>query len=210
MALPTSRSTTYAALSQVKSADLNGIQDAIIAINNFLTAVAQGTYTDLTLVANKHVTVSGTGAHKRGVRVRKIPIISGQQTSGTAMTLNGANTDTHDAVQTSATNNKYKIPITVEEGERITLVTMRAQTLNAGDTSAMKVFKSDATGGTPTTTQLGTTGTTSAPPSTVTLSSGALTETVGATAITYYVEITCSAFNTGTVFYGLEVTTDIP
>lgn len=39
MALPTSRNTTYAALSQVKGADLNDIQDQIITLDGRATAV---------------------------------------------------------------------------------------------------------------------------------------------------------------------------
>lgn len=68
MALPTSRNTTYAPLSQVQSADLNDLQDKIVALNNLVTATAQAIWTGITLAANQHLTLSGTGKLKHGTQ----------------------------------------------------------------------------------------------------------------------------------------------
>jgi hypothetical protein len=66
MTLPTSRNRTYAPHSQLFSADLNDLQDKIIALNNLITATAQAVWTGITLAANQSFTVSGTGKYKRG------------------------------------------------------------------------------------------------------------------------------------------------
>lgn len=70
MALPTSRNTTYAALSQVKSVDLNAIQDAIVehkrpsvprSMSPYGGMVTAGTWT----FSANHITSGGAGAEFR-------------------------------------------------------------------------------------------------------------------------------------------------
>lgn len=164
--------------------------------------------TTVTMGANQHVIVSGTGAHKRGTRMRHIPLLAGFQLSGTAMTF-GA---TDDAAGSTATNNVFRIPILVDEGERITLVQSRVQVNAGANTIVLKIYKDDQTGATPSRSQLGSTATSVGSGATLeTLTSGALTEQVGSTFIQYFAEYTVTAFaGAGSNMFGIYVTTDIP
>ena len=141
--------------------------------------------------------------NKSGAKTRHIPAAAGVQVAGTAMTWETAD----DAIKTTATNNVFRIPITVNEGERILEVKAKVQTTAAGDTVTMSTLKrTDYTSGAGTTASLGSTSTTSAPPSVVTLSTGGIAnEDVPSGFVQYWVEFTCGAFSSGTRISGLVV-----
>lgn len=71
--------------TQIKSANDNGTWAALVALYDLLTGQAQSIFTavliavDLTLSANKHVTVSGTGLFKHGTKVLSVPAQNGAQ-----------------------------------------------------------------------------------------------------------------------------------
>lgn len=144
MSLPASRNTTYAALAQVDSADLNALQDMIIAIGKLLSAQAQVVFpavtlaglltanAGVTLAANQHVTVSGTGDFKHGDRVLIIP--------GSAANSNGSttyNTTTGAINSTGAATIFFQIPLRV--GDRIKSVTYSMQGDGAADVTSVDV-----------------------------------------------------------------------
>lgn len=81
--IPYRRPRTYAAGSQVKSVDLNGNFDAWKALYALLTGQAQSVWDGISLAANQHVTVSGTGRFRHGTLELDVPMeISGRYTSG--------------------------------------------------------------------------------------------------------------------------------
>lgn len=108
--IPYRRARTYLTGSQLKSLDLNALQDALVAVHDLFTAQAQSIWTGvqlagaltvggtlgvtglitatagLTAAANQHVTLSGTGEVKHGDRVL---VMSLGGKAGT-ITLNGS------------------------------------------------------------------------------------------------------------------------
>jgi hypothetical protein len=174
--IPYRRARTYAALAQVKSVDLNAVQDSLTAQND----------------------------RDRGVKVRHIPAVAGLQIAGTAMNwVTG-----EDWIVTTATNNVFRIPIILNQGERLLQVDAKVQTIAAGDTVSMVVKRTDSTSGSGSSTQLGATSTSDSPPTVKTLSTGIISlEDVGTGFIQYYAEFTVGAFGSGTRIAGLLVTT---
>ena len=151
----------------------------------------------------------GTDGHLiRGTRVRHIPLAMGFQTAGTAMSID----TTNDSLVPTSTNNVFRIPIIVDQGEEITLVQSRVQMANAGSVSVLKVYKDDLTGSTPSRSQLGSTATSTGSTDVLeTLSSGALTETATSGFVQYFAEYTITALaGGGSNLFGLFVTTTVP
>lgn len=206
--VPYCRRQTCAPGSQVMSVNLNELQDAVIAVHDLFTGQTQSVWTDIVMPVNMNVAVSGTGKFKRGTRVRHIPIGLGFQAAGAAMTIN----TTDDAMTTTNVNNVWRIPIQLDEGERITLVQGRVQMNNAGSTSRMKVYKDDLSGSTPSRSQLGSTATSAGTTNVLeTLSSGAITEAIGSTFFQYFMEYDLTAVaGSPSNLFGIFVTTDIP
>ena len=161
--------------------------------------------TNLTLPNNSNITLSGTGALKRGSRVRHISAMAGRQIAGTAMTLDV----THDYWATTAANNVLRIPIHVDQGERITQVQCRVT--DAGtDVITMKIWRSDLSGTNASRTQLGSSAdSVGATGALETLSVTGLTEVVGTQFYQYFAEFTCT-YSAGGNISGLYVTTDVP
>lgn len=161
---------------------------------------------NLVMDVNKHVIVSGTGAHKRGTRVRHFSAHLGRQVdTSTAMIITGSS----GYPGTSAATNVFRIPLTFEQGERITQVDVRVQDSGA-DVVTAKVWRHDHSGATPSRTQLGGTVTsTGAVGNIETLSIASLTEDVGTQFYDYYVELTCT-FTAGCTYLSAFATTTIP
>jgi hypothetical protein len=59
--------------TQIKSANDNGAWAALVALYCFLVGLAQTVLTGITLAANQHITVSGTGRYKHGTMTLLIP-----------------------------------------------------------------------------------------------------------------------------------------
>ncbi len=109
MGLPTSRNTTYAPGSQVKSADLNAIQDAIVAHQSRIGALESVTRVVLAhggrgLIATDFAAIESTGVF----------------------------------IRSTVQNGRYYLPVHVESGERITgwSVTIRHGTNAAAQMAA--------------------------------------------------------------------------
>lgn len=66
--LPYRRARTYVALAQLKSADLDALQDDDVALWNFLTGQAQSVYSGIKLAADQNIELQGTGTLKYGTR----------------------------------------------------------------------------------------------------------------------------------------------
>jgi hypothetical protein len=72
--------------SQIKSADDNAAWNALVAIYDLLTGQTQSVWTGITLPANQHVTVSGTGEYKHGDITIDIPPFPGGGLAGGVLT----------------------------------------------------------------------------------------------------------------------------
>jgi hypothetical protein len=186
--------------SQVKSADLNATWLALVALWNFLTGQAQAVFTAITLAANQHITVSGTGKYKRPSRVRKVAIPGSLAAGGTIGTL-GQWTAT-------AAGQQLLIPLVVNEGERIQSVALR-YSCGATDAFQVQVMRGDPVG--QTATQLGVTFTTDHTGTTQAATVAGLTEAVSsADAFNYFVIVTVNALAGAPKIWGGLLTTDVP
>lgn len=58
--IPYRRKTTYAAATQVKSVDLNALQDALVALHDMFTGQAQSVFKGQTVTRNRFPTILGT------------------------------------------------------------------------------------------------------------------------------------------------------
>ena len=122
--IPYRRARTYVPASvdvagaQLKSDDLNAMQDAWKAFHALATGQSQAVWTGITLPANQHVTVSGTGKYKRGTRRRKIPAIAGANSGGSLVNAS-------HWWESTASGDVLKVPIIVDSGERITQVEVK-------------------------------------------------------------------------------------
>lgn len=102
LGIPYRRARTYQALSQLKSADLNAIQDTLAALHALITGQTQSLWTGIA----------------RGEKIRKVSATAG-------VALSGAFDDTGRWIS-SAGDQELLIPVTVEEGEHITEITVSA------------------------------------------------------------------------------------
>ncbi len=94
--IPHRRARTYAALAQVRSADLNSLMDTFVSVWNLLTGQAQSLWATvklaigLTLDANQHVTLSGSGEYKHGDKSLTQGSMVAQTTFGTGHSVGAA------------------------------------------------------------------------------------------------------------------------
>lgn len=150
---------------------------------------------DLTLAADQHFTVSGTGRFKHGAMEITIPGVTG---FGTTITLSG----TGGGVTTSNITNLIYIPINLPTGARITACTAYMNNSGAGTRTVdvrQLVF---------------TTGTASSLASQTTTTTGITSQSVGAISETLvnteqYV-FAFTAANIADILYGIKVTYDFP
>lgn len=199
--LPTSRNTTYAPLSQLKSADLNALQDCLVDLNKFLTAQAQATWASgIALAANEHVVVSGSGRFKRGDGYRKFP----------ACGWTGANFTQGAGFITLNTGAVVYAPLIVHDGERLKQVGIRATDSGAA-TIDLKVIKVDTSAGLAY-TQLGATASSvGSGGANQDVTVGGLTEVAGGLdAITYLAEISLVGAAVSETVRGMYLITDVP
>lgn len=159
---------------------------------------------NLVLDANKSVTVSGTGLYKRPARARRIAGAHGVAISGTV-------TRSASYVVLGSAGAVVEFPITVQEGERLTSVTLRC-TDGGADQVNLQIFRIDLTGASLVETQLGTTQSSvgsGGALSSVTVSG--LTETVDSTFKTYVARCTqAGGAASGIILNGILYTTDVP
>ncbi len=205
-----------AAGTQVFSADDNATWQSLVAMWNLLTGQAQSIFGDillavnLTLGSNKNLTLSGTGAVKRGSRTRHLPGSAAQMVTTPAATTTYYN---GTAAQFRSVGNVFEMPLLLEEGERLLSVVVQTS-CGSTDVVTAKVFKQANTAGlTPTSnTQLGSTATSANHTNVIELISvTGLTEVAaGAVPTQYFVEIGCAAFANSPQVYGVYYTTDVP
>ncbi len=121
MGLPTSRSTTYAPGSQVKSADLNAVQDWIVTHQSRIGALESVTRVVLAHAGRGLIAANFIAIDSSGVFIRS-----------------------------TTQNDRFYIPIHVESGERITAwsVTVRHGT-NSTAQMAANLVRQPADGGAP-------------------------------------------------------------
>lgn len=135
MALPSSRSTTYVAgVSQVKSADLNTIQDMIVAAHAYTPLNAPGQIAapaGLLAGNNQHVQVQGTGRHLHGSMEVLIP---GTLFRGGyfASESRGAEAQLGYMYPALGGGGNYFAGIQLEVGKRILELRMRTDQVGAG------------------------------------------------------------------------------
>lgn len=157
MALPTSRNTTYAAGSQVKSADLNDIQDKIIDNNTRLNNGAGAPVTLASLltanagVATTNVVASGTATATAPLKTsagfhRIIP-------GGTGHDLISGSRDwftdeSGSAITSQASPNGLGIPLIAQAGERIVSASISLQYAGTpSGTRTVKLWRTNVTTG---------------------------------------------------------------
>lgn len=161
-----------------------------------------------TLAVDTHVTISGTGSYKRGAKVRNLsPLLGAIDNAG-----GGGSFHDEGLVALNGLNSVLMVPITLQEGERLTQVQGRIKLDGASDVITLRIFRIDATGtGSATRTQLGSTATATATTNSQTLTVGSLTETAGTTMLSYIAEfkVTTSVTAGGQVSCVLA-TTDVP
>lgn len=183
MALPISRNTTYVAgVSQVKSADLNDLQDKVIEL-----------YAD--------------GPH--ATRTRKVSWSAGAEDpeQGTVSECWNAG-PAYVAASGGGSVRGWYMPIALEVGERLLAVRAWVRSDN-DDLMWMDVFRSDGDGST---TQLGTTQETStgAGAQDVMLEVSGLTEVVGSGPTAYVVGLTPTSATGDLRLYHIEIDYDRP
>ncbi len=145
---------------------------------------------------------------QRGPRVRHIPASSGIQTGGAAMSWSGL----YDTIFTTSTTNVFRIPIQLDQGERLLNVQCRVLDPDASNSVSMAIYRSDLSGTANARLQLGTTQTsTGSANQCETLTVSGLTELVGSQFYSYFAEFTVPTFLTAGCQIGpLFVTTDVP
>lgn len=174
--------------------------DTTVGITGLLTATA-----GVTVGANNHVTISGTGKYKRGTRIRHIPAIGGI-ISG-AGTFQIASNDFVGGWKATATNDLLAIPITLADDERITEV----KAVVRGDSTAtcnMALFKNPNTPSSASSSIANAN--TTASNTDQTLDLAGLTE-VGGALFNYYVRFKVSGAVASALWVnGIDVYTDVP
>lgn len=173
---------------------------------------------ELTVQANSHVTVSGTGAHKRGSRVRVYDALHAELISLYPSVYDRDLIDFFSGTSLlfwQQAGQEFRIPIHMEEGERLTEV--RAYTYNgATDTIAMRLWRQTITVGASlagTSTQVGSTQTSTNHTNIIeqlTISGLSEDATAPGTVKSWSVELDATAFGAGPISAGIAVYTTIP
>lgn len=138
LGIPYRRARTYVAKavsvpgSQVKSADLNSLQDSDTALYDLLTGQAQPIYTNIRLPVNHHVAVSGTGRHKHGSVTLLLGPLGFQPLAGVAIA--------YGATLAQSINMARDIPILA--GKTITEVRVKVRDV-AGSTMTVSLNRID-------------------------------------------------------------------
>lgn len=196
-------------VSQVKSLDLNGSWNALVALYSLLVGVAQTVWTGITLAAGQHVTLQGTGLYKRGTRMRHLPGSAGQLTTAPA---GGVTYYVGELFGFRANTDVARWTIWLEEGEQLQSVHGYVS-CGPTDVITMKVYRSTQVVGNAAssqTTQLGSTQTSAGHATVVEqLSVTGLTETAAAGLTAWHVEFACTAFATGPRVACVDYTTVI-
>ena len=181
MALPESRNTTYAAGSQVKSADLNDVQDKII-----------DAYVD--------------GPH--GDRILLLPAAAGQGTViATGHIYAGIDGVTSSSWAQGGSGDYVECPIPLRIGDRIKSVRAFVRDTTAAHTLSLKVRKSTNTNNN---SQLGSTATSAGNGADQTLEVASLTETLATGELVHALIRNDDGTTTTHKIYGVEVTYDRP
>lgn len=172
--------------------------DSTVGITGLLTATG-----GVTCGANASVTVSGTGKYKRPARMRKLMPNDGTLISGTAPI------QALGYIQMS-TNTILHFALDVEEGERLTSVSLRCQDGGASDLVYLKVYRNDCSGAVFSTVQLGTTSqSTGSTGVSETVTVSGLTETSGSQFYNYFARVEQSGAASGIIVAGVYYTTDV-
>ena len=148
--LPYRRARTYAVGSQLKSVDLNSLQDSLIALWNFVTGQAQSIFGDLVLAANKRLKLSGTGDVSHGNYTLPMASAGGAGT----MSYNSA------AAFSTAAGQRWYMPLRLLPGDRIRAGGLQFTHLRSGGTVIMSLAEYDVATGTLTSTPYSATDTT--------------------------------------------------
>lgn len=155
----------------------------------------------ITLSVNQNVTVSGTGAYKRGQRTRKITARTGTASANNSFTSNW---------NPAALSNSCAVPLTVDSGERILSVTAHVA-CGATDVFQLGVFRvQPASLGT---TQLGTNQHSVNHSNAIEdiVVSGLTELTTAADEYNYVALLSVTAYGAGSLtFWGIDLVTDIP
>lgn len=169
-----------------------------LGVTGLITATA-----GVTCAVDQHVTVSGTGKFKRGTRVRHIPAAGGTILSGTGTR------DTFGEWIPNAVGDLFSFPVVVDDGERITTVSVLLRANTTGSMTA-GLYRLRSTGdGNYTTTLIGS-ATTATNNNIELVTIGSLTEAVASTNRDAYVVIVSSTTAAGLKAYLAQVTTDVP
>lgn len=210
--LPYRRARTYAVLQQIKSADLDGLQDDDAALYAFLVGNPQSVYSGIVLASGQHVQLQGAGMYKRGTRVRHIPGNAGILISTPSAGVSYYS-QTWFAFK-SAFPDTARWSLVLEEGEQ--LQSVRAYVSNgATDVLKMTLFKNTSSnlviGAVPSAEiQVGAQQTSANHVNQLEqLAITGLTENIGNGIVHYAVEVKCTAFANAPVCYGIDYTTII-
>lgn len=158
----------------------------------------------VTIGANQHVTVSGTGKLRRGARTRHV----------SAFSFVGSTPPNYSATAgfVAAGSATYRSALVLEEGEQLQSVVVLFNGFT-GATTTMVVNKQtyNIGGAQPSVVQLGSTATSGTQTGGIvgSIAVSGLTETAGAAAVSYWAEITQSATG-GTAIIGLDYVTVVP
>jgi hypothetical protein len=142
MPLPSSRDDNPVNGMPINPQTIADLQDSIVAINKLLTGQPQGFWNGITLVANQHVVLQGTGRLKHGTRTHFFPATSGQLGggAGSTVTLQGLQFAGSINFDASTGANALDIPVVLQAGKRITAV--RYYLIDNGTTNVSAQLKS--------------------------------------------------------------------
>jgi len=157
--------------------------------------------TTVTLAANQHAVISGTGLYKRGPKVRKLATCLGSsQYSTTANAQWGA----------VANGQSIWIPIELTEGERLLSVTARVYCFGAADVFQLGVFATRPATGSQVVLGALTSSTGHAGLLEAVVVSGLTEVASSANNYGYFCTVSTTGFTSGSTLSGIEIVTDVP
>lgn len=219
--IPFRRRTTYAAGSQVKSLDLDEIQDALVGVHDVFTGQSQALWAGVTLAipltlnqgatlaANQSMQVSGTGGYKRGTRVRHLAGSAGILISTPAASTQYYN---GDQFRFRSVSDVAKYSLILDEGEQLQSVSAYVS-CGASDVLTMKLWKTVQTvgGAVASEVQLGTTKTSAGHSNLIeALTVGSLTENLGNGIVCYSVDLQATNVTTFPLCVAVDYITIVP
>jgi len=157
--------------------------------------------TTVTLAANQHAVISGTGLYKRGIKIRKIPVCAASSATGSTASTQWL---------AAAIGQTISFPIELEEGVRLLSVTARVSCSGAADVLTLKLLQAQPT--IFSAVQLGATATSVGHAGALeALAVTSLTEVASSgNAYNYLATLTATGYTSGSGVYALEITTDVP